>query len=192
MKNVCVLKRDENTKEENNMYMEAIRKYGGNPILIDDANFGRLNECGGILITGGYTKGKLDDYLIGYAIEKNIPLLGICQGMQSMSMYNTIYKLDKVVNHHSNDNYVHSVYIDESNFKNIVGLNRIEVNSYHYETPRNSNLFRIVGRSTDGLIEVIENPNHPFQIGIQWHPERMINYDDVSNKIFEGFINVIK
>lgn len=192
MKNVCVLKRDENTKEENNMYMEAIRKYGGNPILIDDANFERLNECGGILITGGFTKGRLDDYLIDYALEKNIPLLGICQGMQSMSMYNTIYKLDKVVNHHSNDNYVHSVYIDESNFKNIVGLNRIEVNSYHYETPRNSNLFRIVGRSTDGLIEVIENPNHPFQIGIQWHPERMINYDDVSNKIFEGFINVIK
>ncbi len=168
--------------------MDAIRKYGGNPILIDEDNLNLLNKCSGILITGGYTKGKLDDYLIEYALEKNIPLLGICQGMQSMAMYGTIYKLDKVINHHSNDNYVHEVNIDESNFKNIVGQNIIEVNSYHYETPRSSNLFRIVGRSADGLIEVIENYNHPFQIGLQWHPERMIDYDIVSNKIFECFI----
>ena len=164
MKNVCVLKRKENTKEENSLYMDAIRKYGGNPILIDEDNLNLLNKCSGILITGGYTKGKLDDYLIEYALEKNIPLLGICQGMQSMAMYGTIYKLDKVINHHSNDNYVHEVNIDESN------------------------LFRIVGRSADGLIEVIENYNHPFQIGLQWHPERMIDYDIVSNKIFECFI----
>lgn len=191
MKNVCVLKRDENTKEENHMYMEAIKKYGGSPILIDEANLDRLNECGGILITGGFTKGKLDDYLIKYALEKNIPLLGICQGMQSMAMYNTIYKLDKVVNHHKDDKYVHEVYLKESNFKNIVGLNKIKVNSYHYETPRSSNIFRVVGKSTDNLIEVVENSNHSFQIGVQWHPERMIDYDDVSNKIFESFIKSI-
>ena len=49
-----------------------------------------------------------------------------------------------------------------------------------------------MGRSDDGLIEVVENKNHPFQIGVQWHPERMLEYDDDSNTIFQAFIDNIK
>ena len=52
MKKVCILKRSENTEKENNYYINAIKKYGGNPILIDDSNINRLDECCGILITG--------------------------------------------------------------------------------------------------------------------------------------------
>lgn len=191
MKNICILKRSENTEEENLYYIKAIEKYGANPILIDSNNIKELNKCSGILLTGGYTKGKLDDYLIEYAIKNNLPLLGICQGMQSMSLYGKEYKLNKVKNHHKTIKYAHKVYLKESIFKNIVTQDVIEVNSYHYETPMNSSYFNVVGKSYDGLIEVIENSNHHFQIGVQWHPERMIDYDRVSNIIFESFISSI-
>ena len=189
MKKVCILKISENTEKENNYYINAIKKYGGNPILIDDSNINRLDECCGILITGGYTKGSLDDYLIEYALKNNLPLLGICQGMQSMAMYQSNLRLEEVFHHHQKENYAHEVFLTDSNFKKIVGKDKIKVNSYHYQTVRDSNFFSIVGISNDGLIEVVENKNHPFQIGVQWHPERMLNYDETSNIIFQKFID---
>lgn len=192
MKKVCILKRSENTEKENNYYINAIKKYGGNPILIDVSNINRLDECCGILITGGYTKGSLDDYLIEYALKNNLPLLGICQGMQSMAMYQSNLRLEEIFNHHQKESYVHEVFLTDSNFKKIVGKDKIKVNSYHYQTVRGSNFFSIVGISNDGLIEVVENKNHPFQIGVQWHPERMLNYDETSNIIFQKFIDNIR
>ena len=192
MKKVCILKRSENTEKENNYYINAIKKYGGNPILIDDSNINRLDECCGILITGGYTKGSLDDYLIEYSLKNNLPLLGICQGMQSMAMYQSNLRLEEVFNHYQKESYVHEVFLTDSNFKKIVGKDKIKVNSYHYQTVRGSNFFSIVGISNDGLIEVVENKNHPFQIGVQWHPERMLNYDETSNIIFQKFIDNIR
>ena len=192
MKKVCILKRSENTEKENNYYINAIKKYGGNPILIDDSNINRLDECCGILITGGYTKGSLDDCLIEYALKNNLPLLGICQGMQSMAMYQSNLRLEEVFNHHQKEGYVHEVFLTHSNFKKIIGKDKIKVNSYHYQTVRGSNFFSIVGISNDGLIEVVENKNHPFQIGVQWHPERMLNYDETSNIIFQKFIDNIR
>ena len=192
MKKVCILKRCENTEVENNYYIKAIKKYGGNPILIDESNINRLGECLGILLTGGFNKGSLDDYLIEYALKNNLPLLGICQGMQSMAIFKSNLKLEEVSNHHQKDIYVHEVILTDSNLKKILGKDKIRVNSYHYQTVRDSNYFSIVGRSNDGLIEVVENKNHPFQIGVQWHPERMLEYDDDSNTIFQAFINNIK
>lgn len=192
MKKVCILKRRENTKEDNNYYINAIKKYGGNPILIDESNINRLEECLAILLTGGFTKGSLDDYLIEYALKNNLPLLGICQGMQSMAIFQSNLKLEEVSNHHQKDIYVHEVILTKSNLKRILGKDKLKVNSFHYQTVRDSYYFSIVGRSDDGLIEVVENKSHPFQIGVQWHPERMLEYDEDSNAIFKAFINNIK
>lgn len=50
-------------------------------------------------------------------------------------------------------------------------------------------MFRVVGVSPDLLIEAIENKNAVFQVGVQWHPERMFSYDEGAKKIIEAFIN---
>lgn len=193
MKKVCVLKRKENTMAENQFYLNAISKFGGSPILMDEDNIDELKECFGIIITGGFEKGDLDDYLISYALENKLPLLGICQGMQSMAMYQSDLKLEEIPNHHQKEGYVHTVYLENSHLKDMIGKDKIMVNSYHYQTVRDSSFFDIVGRSEDGLIEAIENKNHSFQIGVQWHPERMIGYDMDSAKIFQLFMkNVLK
>lgn len=189
MKNVCILKRTENTKEENEYYIRAIEKFGGTPILIDEDNLDELKNCLGIVITGGFSKGKLDDYLIEYALTNHLSLLGICQGMQSMGLYHTNQNLEKVENHHKKEGYQHEVKLLESNLSSILEKNTVMVNTYHYEMVNSSKEFQVVGYSSDGVIEALENPNHKFQIGVQWHPERMLSYDRDSAKLFQRFID---
>ena len=162
MKIVAVLDRYENNKEiEDKYYLEAIKKFGGVPVLINEYNLEMLDLCGGIVLTGGDNKGKLDDYLISYALKNNLPLLGICQGMQSMAMYETDESLTDVDNHYKCEHYV---YLDESNLKKIIGNNKILVNSIHHQQIKSSKVFKIIGKSNDGVVEAVESNLHPFQI----------------------------
>ena len=189
MKIVAVLDRYENSKDnEDKYYLNAIKKFGGVPILINEYNLELLNLCGGVLLTGGDNKGSLDDYLISYAIKNKLPLLGICQGMQSMAMYETDNKLVDVDNHYQREHYV---YLEDSNLRKIIGNDKILVNSYHHQQIKSSKIFKIVGKSLDGVVEAVESIYHPFQIGVEWHPERMIDSME-SQKLFIEFIKQIK
>ena len=190
MKIIGILKRGENTKEENQYYEDAVKKFGAMSCFLTEKNLEKIEKCSGILITGGNQKGALDDLLIQYALEHNLPLLGICQGMQSMALYRSTNHLEQISNHHQKEGYAHQVYLEESHLRDILETNHINVNSHHYEMVKKPYLFSVVGKSSDGVIEAIENRNHPFQIGVQWHPERMISYDEVSNKLFSYFIQV--
>ncbi len=187
MKLVAVLNRIENSKEIDNYYLAAIKKFGGIPLLIDETNLELLKFCRGVLLTGGDTKGSLDDYLIKYALDNKLPLLGICQGMQSMALYGTNNNLVDVDDHYRVNHYIN---LNDSRLKKIVEKDRILVNSYHHSKVTSSKVFDIVAYSEDGVVEAVENKNHPFQIGVEWHPERMI--DSLSSiRIFEEFIKSI-
>ena len=54
---------------------------------------------------------------------------------------------------------------------------------------KNSYKFIVSGYSNDGLIEVVEGCKDIFQVGVQWHPERMLDYDVDSRKILENFVS---
>ena len=187
MKLVAVLNRMENTKEKDINYLNAVSDNSAIPILINENNLELIKFCGGILLTGGDEKGALDDYLIKYALDNNLPLLGICQGMQSMALYNTNNKLVDVSNHYK---YEHIINIEDSKLKNIIGKSEIIVNSYHHQQVLSSKEFKVIARSCDGVIEALESNNDIFQIGVEWHPERMNNED--SKRIFREFIRQIK
>lgn len=187
MKLVAVLNRMENTKEMDINYLNAVSDNGAIPVLINENNLELIKLCGGILLTGGDEKGTLDDYLIKYALDNNLPLLGICQGMQSMALYNTNNKLVNVSNHYKCE---HVINIEDSKLKNIIGKSEIIVNSYHHQQVLSSKEFKVIARSYDGVIEALESSNDIFQIGVEWHPEKMNNED--SKKIFREFIGQIK
>ena len=48
----------------------------------------------------------------------------------------------------------------------------------------------VVATSEDGVIEAIEYPNKKFILGLQWHPEKMIDFDLDANKIIKYFIDI--
>lgn len=195
MNKFLLLLRSENTEEENRYYIQAIEKFGGKVVFVHDTDsydyvLHILNGVFGILLPGGYDVGRLDYFLIAYAVFHQLRLLGICQGMQSMALWGTCNSLVSIGNqtHHQKEGYVHSVLLKDSRLQQILGVSQIKVNSYHYQTVFDSHCFRVVGKSSDGLIEAVEDSNQYFQIGVQWHPERMLDYDAVSRKLFLTFI----
>ena len=194
--NILLLIREESSNNNINNYIRAIELYNGNVIKIKDTIdinclLKILKNIDGILLTGGDKVGRLDYFLIKYAIDNNLKLLGICQGMQSMALYGSEDSLVEIGNlsHNKYKNYCHNVKLSDSKLKEILNKEVVEVNSYHKQKVLNSNYFKIVGMSDDGIIEAIESNNNIFQIGLQWHPEKMIDYDNNSKLIFDYFIN---
>ena len=192
---IGVLIRRENSDVANEYYVKEIEKFGGKVILINDNDSRdeidrKVSKVDGILLTGGDDVGPIDFYLISYALENKLKLLGICQGMQSMCLYGSSLGLISIGNdsHKKDEGYVHGVTLSDGILKSIFGSSRIMVNSHHLQTVSKSCLFRVVGYSDDLLIEAVEGDNDVFQVGVQWHPERMLEYDEGSRKLLERFV----
>lgn len=204
-----------NNKSYMGLYDElriAIIKLGGIPILIlptetieyakinttVDMNFTTENDlikeldlCDGIIIPGGDKEFYYDKVIIDYCIKKDKPILGICLGMQMMGLYDK-GNLAKIKGHNSNELYVHNVKIKKDTLLNEILGNEVKVNSRHKECITNTNKYKISAISEDAIIEGIEYPFNTFNIGVQWHPELMINYNEKAYKLLKEFINASK
>ena len=172
---------------------KVIVKNDGIPIGITlSSNYKELIDlCDGIIFQGGDDFEEYDLYALKYIHEINKPVLGICLGMQLMGMLFDGIMID-INNHKKKLSYVHNVTIGKnSKLYNIYKTNNIKVNSRHKSVIKKTNL-QIIGISNDGYIEAIEDPSKDFFVGVQWHPESMINYDKVQNNLFKYFVNVSK
>jgi putative glutamine amidotransferase len=136
----------------------------------------------GIILTGGNNlvgyegdapeRDQLEQWLMNYATSKNLPLLGVCRGMQVIQQSSGVC-LHKVSGH------VNAEQIIEING------NKECVNSYHnwgaYETPTGFNLF---AKSKDGVVKGIVNGKGNI-MGIMWHPERIIPHREADIQILK-------
>lgn len=152
-----------------------------------------IDMCDGLLLPGGTRVYPYHKFIASYAIEKDMPILGTCLGMQVLAFLdNTDYCLEDNVNgeHKKLDlDYCHKVNIVDNTLLNrIVGKETIDVNSMHSRHITHVKDFVINAYSEDGLIEGIELPTKKFVLGVQWHPEKMIDFDPYANKIIDTFL----
>lgn len=146
-----------------------------------------INICDGIIFQGGDDFEKYDLDALKYVHKIDKPVLGICLGMQLMGVLFNGEMID-INNHKKKLNYAHEVKIKRnSKLYNILKSDIIKVNSRHKSIIKKTNL-DIVGISQDGYIEAIEDKSKKFFVGVQWHPETMIKYDQKQNNIFKYFI----
>lgn len=154
-----------------------------------------LDRIDGLFIPGGSKFSPYDQYLLDRCIERDIPVLAVCLGMQIMTCYKEnieIKKIESQIDHNGNidDFYIHKVRIDKgSKLYSIVGQEEIIVNSFHRYCGTPNHVYKSVAYSEDGILEGVEHPTATFNIGVQWHPEKMIDYDENAKKIMKAFIN---
>lgn len=155
-----------------------------------------LSMCDGLFIPGGYKYTKFDIKLIEMALEKDMPILGVCLGMQVMASIGKDnfkpIKIESDINHRQeyDEKYCHLVKINkDSMLYNIVKQEEFMVNSFHRMQVEENSLYKTTGYSEDGVIESIEMPNKKYVIGVQWHPEKMLDYDKNARLIMNSFID---
>ena len=162
----------------------------------------QLDMCDGIIFPGGYKWFEYDEFIYDYAVKRNMPVLGICAGMQMMGkiscadthiLNDPLTKNETNIDHCQKDaDYVHSVKIlPNTKLYEILGKDEIKVNSKHNYHVNKTNI-TISAKSEDGLIEAVEYPGKDFIIGVQWHPETMVYYDENARKIYDAFKKACK
>ncbi|HIS90573.1 MAG TPA: gamma-glutamyl-gamma-aminobutyrate hydrolase family protein [Candidatus Faecisoma merdavium] len=177
----------------NNEVIDVIHKYHCIPIGII-ANFNNnpniefnkikkiIDLCDGFILQGGDNYYDVDILIAKYLYKNNIPTLGICLGMQTMAVaFNG--NMNKINNHNSKNKYVHQITINKnSKLYDIIKKNKIYVNSRHNSYVLNTNLNI---SASDEIIEAVEDKNKNFFIGVQWHPESLM--DENSILLFNNF-----
>lgn len=195
---------------------KSVLRNGGNPIMIlpsQNVNYDEVNPklteeeiedlkqqidlCDGIIMPGTTKLYYYDQVIYEYAFSKDIPILGICGGMQLIAINDraeiedkVLYNINSNIKHNQPDvDNVHKVTINEDSILyNIMSKSEICVNSRHNQAVNHVNKLKVSAISEDGLIEGIEYSDKKFVIGVQWHPENLSNKDIAENNIFKKFI----
>ena len=191
-------RKNDNKITFNQEIINVIHKYNCIPIgiIVDFDNnpnieFNKIKNiidlCDGLILQGGSDYYDIDILITKYLYKNNIPTLGICLGMQTMAMtFNGT--MSEIANHNSKSKYVHSINIDKnSKLYNIIKKDKIFVNSRHNSYIINTDLDV---SATNNVIEAIEDKNKKFFIGVQWHPESIM--DENSILLFNSFFLSIK
>ncbi len=203
-------------------YLNAIAAAGGLPVALPhhpDLAPLYLERIDGLLVTGGafdidpalYGAGErhasvtlkqsrtaAELALVEGALERDLPVLGICGGQQllAVALGGTLIQHipDAIPNAlpHEQPNprheAGHEVAISPGTLLHrIVGRDRMAVNSAHHQAVRDPGPFAVVDATTaDGVIEGIEDDRFRFCLGVQWHPEFHIDPGD--RRIFAALI----
>ena len=191
-------------------YCEAVQRAGGRAVLLvpdaeDAADPGELLDLvDGLLVTGAagdvdparygaaphprtrpvaLLRDEFEFALVRAAVERDLPLLGVCRGMQ---VFNVAHggsleqHLPEVMGHDEHaarpgEFGVHEVHLEPASLAaRAVGAERTEVRGYHHQGVREvGERLRATAWSelSDGTVEAVERPDRRFLLGVLWHPE---------------------
>ncbi|MDW8325024.1 MAG: gamma-glutamyl-gamma-aminobutyrate hydrolase family protein [Anaerolineales bacterium] len=137
------------------------------------------------------------------ALADGKPLLGVCRGMQVMnvalggSLYQDLpseyggplLRHAHPVEAFPREHLAHPVRVEAgSQLARVLGAQVVQVNSRHHQAIKAvAPQLRVVARAPDGVIEGIEKPDHPFALGVQWHPENLQAMPEMK-RLFEAFV----
>jgi len=207
-------------------YIRAIEDLGGVPLILPlsagkPTRRALLSRVHGVMLTGSgpdlpprlyaerqqypfrVVSRERYDYeldLARAAVERNIPILGICGGMQALNValggslvQDIPSQLPNSLPHRSPfpaTRLSHSVQVKERTLLHrIVKQVTIRVNSSHHQSVKRVAPGLIASAiASDGVIEAIEAPAHPFFLGVQWHPEFLYDRHELHRRLFQAFV----
>ncbi len=207
-------------------YADSVTEVGGIPIMIpyQHDNIDNILEIiDGLVIPGGYedinpkfynqeitsdkittndARANFEFALLKKALERDMPFLGICNGMQLLNVVlggdliqdiKDRFQNKGAINHeqpHPKHVPSHNITIKSGTilFDISNGLTETIVNSTHHQAINNIGEGLIVSAyANDGIVEAIESVNHKFAIGVEWHPE-YLNKNNLDLDLFKALI----
>jgi putative glutamine amidotransferase len=215
-------------------YLEAVGAAGGEPVSIvpgDDRSPDRiLDGLDGLVLTGGRdidperygqrldpgldvdidaARDALEIPLARRALERDLPVLGICRGIQVMNvaaggtLHQDVTLARCAPDSHNqralrpqprDDAAIHEIRIAPgSRLEEIAGTRTLGVNTFHHQVldvpaPRFSVVARSVESWGEGVIEAVEVAGRSFALGVQWHPERMWRRVPACARLFAALV----
>lgn len=198
-------------------YVQAVQRAGGVPFIIPKGSEELIRFADGLLMQGGKDIDPLsyreerhqlcgasdieeDEFhktLIIAANDRNMPILGICRGLQIINTVfgGTLYQDQSEGGFIKHSRYdrpedgVHEVWVEEGSFlERIFHRRTLFVNSLHHQMIKDlAPGFRTAACTGDGSIEAIEKGNI---IAVQWHPEAMSQKRTEMSALFSYFISL--
>ena len=193
-------------------YVESVERAGGVPVVLPvmepDAVDDVIVAVDGVLLTGGgdvqpsrygakplpETNGvdpardACDIRLLEAAIERDLPVLATCRGMQVVNValggslvQHVPTATGQVHSHHDRwREGVHKVRIDpDSHLAAALGTTDVAVNSIHHQAVDEAAPgTRAVAWAEDETVEAIELPGTPHVVAVQWHPELLEDWPE--------------
>lgn len=167
---------------------------------IDPARYGEP-VAGSELID--VARDELEFDLLAQALERDVPVLGICRGFQVLNVHFGGSLEQHVVGHRAKELGIPNDPEGPDAMKHLVraeppsllaaacGSDPFTVNSSHHQVVTPARFAKRVLRATvmvDGLVEALESGEHRWVVGVQWHPERAAQVDPAAARIFQAFV----
>lgn len=177
-------------------YRKALRAVGLEAVdVTPDQPIDSLVGFEGLLLTGGedvkdLPRDVLEKALLRDAIARDVPVFGICRGLQLMNLALGGVLYQDIPNHKEG---LHKIEVTPgSRLAQIAGATRYTVNSRHHqaiEVPAPG--LTLLAHADDGIPEAAEYEGPRFCLGVQWHPEDRIDESPQDRSLFEAFAHLI-
>ncbi len=214
---------------KNRYYVERLVENGAEVVFLNDLTLtpenaeSILDSLQGILLGGGgdvhpryyhapcdgtdpesidIERDELEFYLIRAALERDLPILGICRGFQVLNVALGGTLIQHVDGHsskgqeHATTHWVH-IRPHSRLWEALGRVDRLLVNSHHHQAASEKELApRLVASAWTEtpplIVEGLELPDHRWFIGVQWHPERLHEFEGIAREaqrhLFQSFV----
>ncbi|HTM47363.1 MAG TPA: gamma-glutamyl-gamma-aminobutyrate hydrolase family protein [Bryobacteraceae bacterium] len=191
-------------------YEQALLAVGVEPVRLHPDSPGSLEGLDGLLLTGGTDvnparygqephksndepddpRDRMETALLASALERDLPVLAICRGMQ---LFNVAHggTLEQHVENHRRPGVsgAHRIGVEpRTRLADAMGFGSHVVNSRHHQVVgRIGDSLRVSARSEEGYAEALERQDKRFAVAVQWHPEDLVAIRPEARRLFEAF-----
>lgn len=191
-------------------YVEAVEKAGMEAVPIHPDDPLPLDGLDGLLLSGGTdlnpqmygadphpaseapdnSRDALERRLLQDALQRDLPVLCICRGMQLFNVIHGGTLIQDMEGHRIPDvSEAHSVDVSPgTKLAEVLDAGAHPVNSRHHQVIGELGQGLCVSAtSPDGQIEAIERSDKRFAVAVQWHPEELVNDQEEAKRLFAAF-----
>ncbi|WP_150305018.1 gamma-glutamyl-gamma-aminobutyrate hydrolase family protein [Pseudomonas saliphila] len=196
----------------------VVRLYGGEPIQVRPGDQIESLTYHGVVVTGGHDidpvlyaaepevhpkydaeRDALEIAVIDDALKRHLPLLGICRGAQLLNARRGGNLFQELKSHRKMTSNRWTILplktlmvVPDTFVSRLLRTHRCRINSLHNQAIDQVGVdLQVTARDLDGIVQAIEDPGHPFLLGVQWHPEFLL-FISRQRRIFKALLAACK